>query len=275
MSLGLAACAASDIAAELASDTPGAALTTPIPVPPGFELAWHDEFDVDGRPNSANWGYESGLVRNQELQWYQPDNARVAGGLLIIEGRRERVQNATYTSSSLLTRGKQAWRYGRFEMRARIPTAAGLWPAWWTLGTAGEWPSNGEIDIMEFYQGKLLANVACGTTTRWQAKWDGSARPLSALDDPAWSSKFHVWRMDWTAEAIELSVDGLLLNSTRLDDMLNPDGKSPFRAPHYMLVNLAIGGNNGGDPSKTPFPQRLEVDYIRVFQRPADRAASR
>src|SRR6187551_356289 len=253
-----------------------------IAVPPGYKLVWSDEFDVDGAPNPANWKFEQGFQRNEEAQWYQADNARVLGGVLIIEARRERKANpnyqagssdwktsrqyAEYTSTSMHTSGLHSWQFGRFEMRARIETRAGLWPAWWTLGVSGEWPSNGEIDIMEFYQGKILANVACGTSTRWTAKWDSVTKQVSTF--PAdWSSQFHVWRMDWNDTKIDLYVDDMLMNTTNLADMLNPNGQSPFRQAHYMLVNLAIGGINGGDPSATPFPTRYEIDYVRVFQR--------
>jgi len=254
-----------------------------ITVPAGYRLVWSDEFDVDGRPSTANWRYEQGFVRNEEDQWYQQDNARVEGGVLIIEGRREQKANpnyqagssdwkrnrqyAEYTSSSLNTSGLHSWQFGRFEMRGRIETRAGLWPAWWTLGNSGEWPSNGEIDIMEFYNGRILANVACGTSTRYEAKWDSVTKTITSFNDPTWSSKFHVWRMDWDDTKIDLYVDDVLMNTTNLADMLNPNGQSPFRQPHYMLVNLAIGGINGGDPSATPFPSRYEVDYVRVFQR--------
>jgi beta-glucanase (GH16 family) len=254
-----------------------------IPVPAGYKLVWSDEFDVDGRPNSANWKYEQGFVRNEEDQWYQSDNATVSGGLLVIEARREQKANpnyqagstdwkknrqyAEYTSSSLLTSGLHSWQFGRFEMRGRIDTRAGLWPAWWTLGNSGQWPSNGEIDIMEFYQGKVLANVACGTATAYQAKWDSVSKAISSFNDPMWSSKFHVWRMDWDDTKIDLYLDDVLMNTSNLADMLNADGTSPFRQPAYMLLNLAIGGTAGGDPSGTTFPARYEIDYVRVFQK--------
>ena len=125
-----------------------AAQATPPPVPPpdpAYTLVWADEFDVDGAPDAKKWTFENGFVRNEELQWYQPQNARVEKGLLVIEGRRERKANPTYepgstdwrrsrefgeyTSASLLTRGLHTWQYGHFEMRARIDTRAGLWPA--------------------------------------------------------------------------------------------------------------------------------------------------
>lgn len=248
-------------------------------------LVWSDEFDVDGRPDARNWGYEQGFVRNNELQWYQPDNAFCAGGRLVIEGRRERRPNPgydptstdwkkrraniEYTASSLITRGKHSWQYGRFEMRARIPTAAGLWPAFWTLGVAGEWPSCGEIDIMEYYRGQLLANAAWGTSARWTAKWDTATKRLTDFDAD-WANRFHVWRMDWDETSIRLFVDGLLLNTIELTKTVNAVPQwgpaNPMRQPHSLLLNLAIGGDNGGDPALTTFPVRYEIDYVRVYR---------
>jgi beta-glucanase (GH16 family) len=267
---------------EAAPSGDSATLDGGMAVPPGYRLAWSDEFDVDGAPNPKNWNYEKGFARNEELQWYQADNATVKGGLLVIEARKERVTNpnykagssdwktsrqyAEYTSTSMTTSGLQSWQYGRFEMRARIPTSAGMWPAWWTLGVSGEWPSNGEIDIMEYYKGNVLANVACGTSTRWTAKWDSSSKAVSSLG-AGWASNFHVWRMDWDDQKIDLYLDDTLMNSSSLSSMLNSDGTSPFKQKVYMLVNLALGGVNGGDPGSTTFPQKYEVDWIRVFQK--------
>jgi beta-glucanase (GH16 family) len=261
---------------------------TPAPVPAvppeGYTLAWADEFDVEGAPDPKNWTYEAGFVRNQELQWYQPENARVEGGRLIIEARRERRPNprydatstdwrrnrqfAEYTSASLLTRGLHTWRYGYFELRARIDTRAGLWPAWWTLGVSGGWPQNGEVDILEYYRGNLLANAAWGGAARGRAVWDDVRKPLASLP-PNWSEEFHTWRMLWDERTIRLSVDDVWLNDVDLDRTVNEDGSgvNPLRQPHYMIINLAIGGTNGGDPSSTPFPSRYEVDWVRVFQR--------
>jgi beta-glucanase (GH16 family) len=263
--------------------------TAPAAGKPGsgedWRLVWSDEFDTAGRPDTRNWTYETGFVRNDELQWYQPENAWCQDGLLIIEGRRERKRNpnykpdstdwrtnreaADYTAASLTTRELRSWQYGRFEMRGRIDTRPGLWPAFWTLGRAGEWPGSGEIDIMEYYRGLLLANAAWGTEKRWVPKWDSVRKPITEFNDPDWSGKFHVWRMDWDERAIRLSVDGLLLNTVDLDQTVNSDKerKNPFRQPHYIILNLAIGGANGGDPSKTGFPARFEVDYVRVYQK--------
>ena len=261
-------------------------IAPPAPTPPsypGYALVWADEFDRTGEPDPKHWTYERGFVRNRELQWYQPQNARQADGLLIIEARRERVTNpgyeaaasdwrrsrefAEYSSASLMTRGLHSWRYGRFEMRGRIDTRPGLWPAFWTLGTTGDWPHHGEIDIMEYYRGLLLANVAWGGAKRFEAIWADSRKPIDSF--PAdWSSQFHVWRMDWDERAIILSVDGQRLNEVLLSRTVNQDGSAanPFHQPQYLLLNLAVGGTQGGDPSKTAFPARFEVDYVRVYQ---------
>lgn len=248
-----------------------------------YKLVWSDEFNKDGRPDSIKWNYEKGFVRNEELQWYQPENAYCRKGKLIIEARRETKPNPnyvndskdwrknraniSYTSACLITRGKKDWMYGRFEMRARIDIDAGMWPAWWTLGISKPWPANGEIDIMEFYRGKLLANIACLDASK-KAEWHSNRFSVDSMGS-SWALKFHVWRMDWTSDLIALYVDGQLLNQVAIDSLYNKDGSrfNPFRQPHYMLLNLAIGGQNGGDPSNTSFPKRFEIDYVRVYQR--------
>ncbi|GAB4033186.1 glycoside hydrolase family 16 protein [Spirosoma jeollabukense] len=250
-----------------------------------WKLVWADEFTKDGAPDPKNWTFEQGFVRNHEHQWYQPENARCKDGLLIIEGRREHRQNPTYqsnsanwktsrpsidyTSSSLHTNGLHQWQYGRFDMRGRIDISPGMWPAFWTLGVSGEWPSNGEIDIMEYYRNQLLANVAWATAKRYTAEWRSTKKPMNSFSDPDWSKKFHVWRMDWDEKAIKLYVDDQLLNEVPLSETTNQDGtgRNPFKQPHYLLLNLAIGGDNGGDPSTTTFPSRFEVDYVRVYQK--------
>lgn len=255
---------------------------------PGYKLVWNDEFNNNGKPDTTNWKYEHGFVRNEELQWYSEDNAYCKNGLLVIEGRKEQIKNpnydarskdwrfnrpyAEYTSSSIQTRGKQQWLYGRFEIRARIDTVMGAWPAIWTLGTEREWPSNGEIDIMEFYrynqQATILANIAWGTGKQYVAKWHTERIPLSHFTgkDAEWANKFHIWRMDWDKDAIKLYLDDELLNTTKLDTTLNADGSNPFLKPQYLLLNLALGGN-GGDPSSTNRTIKYEIDYVRFYQR--------
>lgn len=261
----------------------------PPPEKEGYTLVWNDEFNEGSKADTSNWSYEHGFVRNRELQWYQPDNAFIEDGLLVIEGRRDSLENesfdstaddwrnnrryAEYTSSSLNTRGKKTFQYGFFEVRARIDTAEGMWPAIWTLGTSRErgWPANGEIDIMEFYRidgvPNILANAAWVDESGGSV-WDDEKIPFSNfLDkDPEWPEKFHLWAMDWTEDYIKLYLDGELINEIDLEKTINPDGFNPFHQPHYVLLNLAIG-SNGGDPSGTDFPKRYEVDYLRVYQK--------
>jgi beta-glucanase (GH16 family) len=273
-----------------------------------YTLVWSDEFTGDGPLDPAHWSFESGFVRNQELQWYQPENAARVNGMLVIEGRREHKPNPRYvaagasgaqaanapgrawrnrefidyTSASVNTRGKHAWRYGRFEVRARIDVRTGAWPAFWTLGTRGPWPANGEIDIMEFYDDTLLFNVAWGGANG--AVWNSKKVRLDRF--PAdWATKFHVWRMDWDERAIRLFLDDSLLNEQDLSKTINaprsgfggavPAMENPFHGPAYILINQAMGGQHGGDPAKTPLPLRYEVDWVRVWQTPEQVEATR
>ena len=250
-----------------------------------YKLVWAEEFNKKGKPDPANWKFEQGFVRNRELQWYQTDNAWCENGLLIIEGRKEtkanpryvkdskdwktEPENIEYTSSSINTSGLHSWKYGRFVMRGKIDISAGLWPAWWTLGISKQWPSNGEIDIMEYYRDTLLANIATGTSERYKAMWYSKKTAVAKLGGKEWAAKFHIWRMDWTEKYIALFLDDEELLKVSMDKLYNKDnsGFNPFTQPHYMLLNLAMGGANGGDVSKTRFPNRFEVDYVRVYQK--------
>ena len=252
----------------------------------GYRLVWADEFNADGKLNPKDWTYERGFERNHELQWYQPDNAFCSNGWLVIEGRRERKPNpgykpddtywgnrrafAEYTSASVTTKGLHSWQYGRFEVKARIKAQPGLWPAIWFLGLKGGWPNCGEIDLMEYYKGNILANACWCSQEKGKAKWDEAKKPVASFGDAAWDEKFHVWRMDWDEKSIVLSLDGLTLNTVDLTAAVNPEGRepsNPFHQPFYLLLNLAIGGNSGGDPSQTAFPTRYEIDYVRVYQK--------
>lgn len=252
----------------------------------GYSLIWADEFDSEGEPNPEFWSHENGFQRNNEMQWYQLENASVSDGKLVIEGRQERVKNtsyessskdwrksreyAEYTSSSINTRGKFEFQYGVVEVRAKIDTASGMWPAIWTLGTSKGWPANGEIDIMEFYMVKdeptILANAAWAHASK-RAAWDEAKIPFANFlaKDPDWPSKFHVWKMDWTEDYIKLYLDDELLNEVDLSETINPDGFNPFHQPHYLLLNLALG-SNGGSLEGTSFPRQYLVDYVRVYQ---------
>ncbi|MCE7057868.1 glycoside hydrolase family 16 protein [Algoriphagus sp. AGSA1] len=253
-----------------------------------YKLVWQEEFDQSGSVDSIKWSFEEGFKRNQELQWYQKNNAETKGGKLVITGKREQVINddydkessdwrrnrefAEYTSSSINTRGKYEFKYGIMEVRAKIDTALGMWPAIWTLGVSKPWPSNGEIDVMEYYlvkgEATILANAAWADEGQYNAKWDEAKIPFGEFlkKDPEWPSKFHLWRMEWTEDFIKLYLDDELLNEVDLARTVNPDGFNPFHQPHYILLNLAIGGN-GGDPSASAFPREYVVDYVRVYQK--------
>ena len=256
-----------------------------------WQLVWSEEFNEDGQPDSTIWNYEQGFVRNHEAQWYQPENAFQKDGLLIIEARKEQRPNPTYrsrsrhwgqqrptidyTSACLTTQGKYSFLYGRLEVCARIPTAGGAWPAIWTLGSGMEWPSCGEIDLMEYYRIKgiphILANVAWGNDQHYQAVWNSQHIPYTHFTqrDPQWEQHFHVWRMDWDETSIRLFLDDELLNEVPLSTTINGSighQTNPFTRPQYILLNLALGGDNGGVIDDSAFPMRYEIDYVRVYQ---------
>lgn len=247
-----------------------------------WKLVWSEEFNGNGPPDPRIWEFEQGFTRNEELQWYQADNAVCRDGSLVIEGRREQVTNpkhqknhrswqikrshADYTSSSIVTRKHLCWKYGRFEIRARFPALAGLWPAIWTTGN-GSWPHGGEIDIMEFYKGMILANTV-HAGKGGGSLWNSSKHPIAKFGADTWNHQFHLWVMEWNEKEIAIYLDDKLLNRVALATTYNLDGPkvNPFRAPQRLRLNLAIGAN-GGDPSKTAFPQRYEVDYVRIYQK--------
>lgn len=256
--------------------------------PEGFELVWADEFDGSGRPDPSKWTFERGFVRNAEQQWYQPENAFVADGLLVIEARRENRahpgfgdpslpkhfrdrKKIRFTSASVTTRGLHSWQYGRFEIRAKLRAEQGLWPALWFVGVEGRWPANGEIDLMEYYDDSILAKFAWAAKNPRNAVWRASKRKLAEItSDPDWDKKFHIWTMDWTEKHIRLSLDGVALNEIDLDTVRNGPGtpvSNPFRQPHALLINLALGGGKGGPLQNTRFPSRFEIDYVRIYQR--------
>jgi len=248
-------------------------------------LDWADEFNEcpNGRPDPAKWGYEVGYTRNKEHQWYQEDNAKCEDGNLVITARREadvrplEERNESvwrgYTSSSLTSVGKKQFSYGRYEFRAKIPVETGSWPAWWLVGNPIEkWPSIGEIDMMEYYRKMFLANFAYGTGT-WDVPgfrvfWD--SKKWRVNNDMTWAQDWHVWVFDWTEEECTITLDGGLINrfnNSVADWTPNPN---PYKGGNpndwHMIINLAIGGSNGGNPDHTDFPLQYFVDYVRYYR---------
>lgn len=244
------------------------ATVTMIVLPPP---TWSDEFNGTGAPDTQTWTFEEGYVRNNEDQYYQNQNAWQEGGDLIFEARRDD-NGKPYTSASIHSDNKYSFQYGRMQIRAKIPAVTGMWPAIWTCGDNGEWPSNGECDIMEYYTGKILANCAVGTNTRWTAKWDSAQKSMSALNelDSNWKDQYHIWTMQWDEDNVRLYVDGILLNTISQSWLVNSTTQwgpaEPFKQSHFLRLNLAVGGNAGGDPSNATFPQRYYVDYVRVWE---------
>lgn len=247
---------------------------------PGYTLAFSEEFDTDGLPDTDRWRYEIGFVRNNEDQYYSDKNATVHDGVLDIEGRRERLKNpgydpesnhwgkkreyAEYTSASLVSKGM--YGYGIYEIRAKVPAYLGCWPAIWTWGEEYPWPFGGEIDIMEYYpvDGRegILANVAWGDAAQGKAVWNSKVIPLTDFDDN-WRNEFHTWKMVWTPEKISLYIDDRLLNEqnvaetvnipTRKDNAdTNRDGKRR-RRPSFDRENYSPFGTETN-------PQRIIVN---------------
>src|SRR5699024_7378419 len=255
----------------------------------GYELVWHDEFNESGQPDSTKWGYEHGFVRNKELQWYRPENAYVKDGLLILEARKEQVENPNYdstssswklrrshadfTSASINTEGKQNFKYGIFTIRAKIDTSKGMWPAIWAVGNTTDryWPASGEIDIMEYYLADgfptILGNAAWAGEDD-KTVWDDKKIPLTHFleKDSKWVDQYHLWKMVWTEEQIKLLLDEELINKIDLNKTHNPAGFNPFHHPQVLRLNLAVG-SSGGDPYNTQFPRQYKIDYVRVYQK--------
>ena len=245
-----------------------------------WKLVWRDEFDKDGPPDPASWDYERGFVRNKELQWYQPENAICKNGLLVIEaqgtqahpnhpagGIRVEIPPGDRGDVRLSHHPAQA-RVHLWQVRDACPHRH---PAGKLAGVLDprrgrvSWPEGGEIDIMEYYRGTVLANVCHGL--KWREKWLTTKKPLAELGGEKWTKLFHIWTMVWDKDHIELLLDGDRRAHFTVADDDEPGKDNAFRKPHYILLNQAIGGTNGGDPSRLEYPVRLEVDWVRVYQR--------
>lgn len=250
--------------------------------PADYRLVWADEFDRDGLPDPARWAYDTDFNKrgwhNDEKQYYaaaRAKNSRVEHGRLVIEAHHERLDPAqfpdwggqVYTSARLLTRGKAAWRYGFFEARAKLPCEIGTWPAFWTLaaGPGARWPDAGEIDIMEhvaYDPGVVHQTIHTGAYNH--VKGTQKAGQIK-LDDVC--RAYHVYQLHWTAEGLRMAVDGKPVFV--FDKPSEDPAEWPFDRPHYLLLNLAIGGWGGRQGiHDAALPARFEVDYVRVWQAP-------
>jgi beta-glucanase (GH16 family) len=259
-------------------ETPKPVVSSPVPAnPPPIVFdekpVWADEFDYTGLPDAKRWAYDVGGHGwgNNELEFYTKDrteNARVEGGNLIIEARKETFEHRSYTSARLVTKGKGDWTYGRYEIRAKLPRGRGTWPAIWMLASQSNygiqfWPDNGEIDIMEhvgFDPGRIHANVHTKAFNHAIKTNKGNSRVV-----PDAQEVFHTYRVDWTPAEMKFFID-----DTEYFTFQNSGrgwAEWPYDKPFHLLLNIAVGGNWGGQQGvdDTVFPQQMLVDYVRVY----------
>jgi len=237
-----------------------------------WKLLWSDEFDgpAGAAADSAKWAYDFGPNwYNNELQYYSQGTANASldgSGNLVIEARKENREGRQYTSARLKTEGKKTFTYGRFESRMKLPFGKGMWPAFWLLG-GNNWPATGEIDIME----QLGREPSVSHGAMHGPNYSGANGPTASYTLPGgarFSDDFHVFALEWEAEAIRWYVDGALFSTrTKADTGGNP---WVFDHPFFIIINLAVGGDWPGNPDATTvFPQKMLVDYVRVCQRQA------
>ena len=239
---------------------------------PQAKLIWADEFDKEGFPNPKNWDYDTGDHGwgNNELQYYSKAdlrNARIEKGVLIIEAHADASHPKGYSSARLVTRGKATWQYGYVEVKAKLPQGLGTWPAIWMLAEEnrhGGWPKNGEIDIMEhvgFDLGRVHGTVHTESFNHGIGTQKGGQLPVEDV------LQFHTYAIDWTKDKIDFFIDSQKYFT--FENTGNDYKEWPFDQPFHLLLNIAVGGNWGGQKGVDPgiWPQRMEVDYVRVYDK--------
>lgn len=236
-----------------------------------LSLVWSDEFEYTGLPDSSKWGYDVGGHGwgNRESQYYtqnREQNARVENGVLVIEARREAFGGRNYTSARVISKNKGDWKYGRFEIRAKLPRGRGTWPAIWMLPTDwvyGGWPNSGEIDIMEhvgYDMHHIHGSIHTGRFNHLLGTQISSSLQSGNVD-----TEFHVYAMEWRPDRIDIFLDGQRY-FTVSDDGSGSEAW-PFDQRFHLLMNIAVGGSWGGvqGVDNSIFPQRMEIDYVRVY----------
>ncbi|MHC0440088.1 glycoside hydrolase family 16 protein [Flavobacterium sp. 3-210] len=237
--------------------------TTSVNIFVARKLLWADEFDVDGAPNSAKWGYNTGTGDgwgNNELEYYttRPENVIISNGTLKIRAIKEEYMGSHYTSTRMLTKGKFSFKYGRAEVRAKLPVGGGTWPAFWMLGDnidTAPWPACGEVDILE----SVGNNPNVNHSSLHSPGRSGNTPDTAITTVPNSATEFHVYAAEWSAESIKFYVDDNLFYTYA------NSSSTPFNANFFLILNLAMGGNFGGkvDPNFTS--ATFEVDYVRVY----------
>jgi len=244
-----------------------------------YELIWADEFDKDGLPNSQNWSYDVGDGcpnlcgwGNNELEFYTKEklkNCRIENGHLIIEAHKEKMEKREYTSARLVSRGKQEFKYGKFEFKAKLPKGLGTWPAIWMLpdnmSDHGGWPLCGEIDIMEhvgYARDSIYGTIHTQAYNHMKGTQKGGNMYLPDAEDA-----FHIYTLEWTKDKMIWAIDE---NEYFSFENENKGVEAwPFDKPFHFIFNIAVGGNWGGKHGvdDSVFPQKLEIDYVRVYKK--------
>jgi len=236
-----------------------------------WKLTWSDEFDYAGLPDNSKWDYMEGMAFNNECQYYtkgREQNARVENGYLVIEAIFEEFEGAKYTSARVMTKEKKEFLYGRIEVKAKLPTGVGMWPAIWMLGSNRDelsWPACGEIDIMEnvgYDPDTIHANIHTKAYNHTIGTNKGSRiKVQSPYKD------FHVYAIEWFKDHLDFYVDGQKYFSFKNDGAGNNE-TWPFDTPQYLIINIAVGGDWGGKYGidQSIFPQKMLVDYVRYYE---------
>lgn len=248
-----------------------------------YQLIWNDDFSISGKPDPEKWNYETGFIRNLEEQIYtsRKKNVRVSDGKLEITALKENFKNnrydptvknyrintpySDYTSGSINTKDKFEFKYGRVEIRAKLPKGNGVWPAAWMLGANFEeieYPYAGEIDIMEhvgIQPDEVHATVHFPWDNRNGIKSNGGTKTVK---DP--SENYHIYSVSWTPNFIEFLIDNESYHIFQIDNA--GDKNNPFRKPFYLILNLALGGNWPGPVDPDILPQKFLIDYVRVYK---------
>jgi beta-glucanase (GH16 family) len=238
-----------------------------------WKLVWSDEFNYKGLPDNNKWSYDTiGNAwgwGNNEAQYYtyaQIKNAEVKDGNLYISAVKENCKGFKYTSARLITKGKGDWQYGRYEIRAKLPSGRGMWPAIWMMPTGdayGGWPSSGEIDIMENVGFDPYVIVASAHTFSYNHVQ--GTQKNNKISIPDCYDAFHIYTLEWEAGEYRVYVDDKLYFTFKNEGT----GYKvwPFDKPFHLLLNVAVGGNWGGQKGidEAIFPRSMVVDYVRVY----------
>ncbi|HPG41437.1 MAG TPA: glycoside hydrolase family 16 protein [bacterium] len=248
---------------------------TEIPAPAGWTLVWNDEFDKPAIDN-AKWEHEVNGHGggNNELQYYtdRSENSFIENGALVIKAIKESYTGPdgqrNFTSARLVSKNKGDWKYGRFDIKAKLPYGQGIWPAIWMMPTDnayGGWAASGEIDIMEYLgheQNKVYGTLHYG------GSWPNNTHTgtFYSLSSGTFVEDFHVFTLEWQEGEIRWYVDGKLYQTQTQWNTTAAPFPAPFDQKFFMILNLAVGGNWPGNPDATTvFPQQMVVDYVRVF----------